>query len=493
VSFFKRLTTLVVAAAFLAATGTPRAASFTVFGPRTLTRTTGAPNVFDFTFSVPNPSLPYTLQIDNDGIASAIVSVNGTQIVGPSDFNPNIKIIQRNIGVRSSNALHVELRSKPGSHITIRVLGRDEAPPTITASVTPAANSAGWHRTNVQVTFTCGDAGSGTAICPPSKVVTTEGQGQVISGTATDAAGNTATASVTLNIDKTTPIITAKTEQIPSADGWIGGAAIITFECNDENSGIATCPSPITVLNDGVADFPHLRAVDRAGNVGETSASVKVDSTAPTITATLDPAPNTIGWNNFNVTVAFECRDATSGIAFCSPAVTVIDDVMRLPITGTARDRAGHSVSTTVHVSVDKTAPSIVPAFSPRPNPHGWNNGDVVVSFECGDTGSGVESCPDPVTVTGEGRDLPASRTIRDRAGNTAMAPVSLNIDRTPTTIAPDVLPRPNDAGWNKSDVTNTFSCDDRASGVDVCASAARESRHGARRGVRRQQRPEEA
>ena len=40
-------------------------------------------------------------------------------------------------------------------------------------------------------------------------IVDVEGAGQVVAGTAADKSGNTATASVTVNLDKTNPVVTA--------------------------------------------------------------------------------------------------------------------------------------------------------------------------------------------------------------------------------------------------------------------------------------------
>src|SRR5262245_23671162 len=80
---------LLVGAVFAATTG-PHATgttttTFTVFGPKTLTRTAGAPDVFNFTFTLANPALPYTLRIDNHGVDCATVTLNGVQIIGPSE------------------------------------------------------------------------------------------------------------------------------------------------------------------------------------------------------------------------------------------------------------------------------------------------------------------------------------------------------------------------------------------------------------------------
>jgi len=87
----------------------------------------------------------------------------------------------------------------------------DTTPPTITASVSPAP-IAGWNNSDVTVTFQATDSGSGVAsievdsgsgpILTDHVVVTTEGSGQVITGIATDNAGNTATTSVTVFISR---------------------------------------------------------------------------------------------------------------------------------------------------------------------------------------------------------------------------------------------------------------------------------------------------
>ena len=82
----------------------------------------------------------------------------------------------------------------------------DVTPPTITAIVDPPANEAGWHNTDLTVSFECSDDLSGVEICPEPVVLQNEGAGQVVTRTSTDFAGNTGQVSVTLNIDKTAPV-----------------------------------------------------------------------------------------------------------------------------------------------------------------------------------------------------------------------------------------------------------------------------------------------
>ncbi len=86
-------------------------------------------------------------------------------------------------------------------------VGIDKTPPSIIASVSGQPNQYGWYSGDVTVTFTCADAVSGVASCSDPVVVSAEGAGQVIAGTAVDKAGNRAETSVTVNIDKTAPVV----------------------------------------------------------------------------------------------------------------------------------------------------------------------------------------------------------------------------------------------------------------------------------------------
>src|SRR5438105_1723139 len=142
------------------------AASFVAFGPQTFVRNTGAPVVRQATFTVLNPSAPHAIEIDNAGIASAIITLNGEEIFGPSDFNRNVTRLTKAVSLAASNVLSVELRSAPGSTLTIRIVGQDTDAPVIQPLITPGPNIYGWNNTNVSVAFTCTDPTSGIPIWP---------------------------------------------------------------------------------------------------------------------------------------------------------------------------------------------------------------------------------------------------------------------------------------------------------------------------------------
>ena len=125
----------------------------------------------------------------------------------------------------------------------------DKTPPSIAAIVSPGPNVNGWNNTNVTVTFACSDGASGIASCPAPVAVSTEGGGQVIIDTAVDKAGNSATARVTLNIDKTpppAPLLSASQSILWPPDHKMTNV-LLSGAASDSGSGIA---STVITVND---------------------------------------------------------------------------------------------------------------------------------------------------------------------------------------------------------------------------------------------------
>jgi WD40 repeat protein len=215
--------------------------------------------------------------------------------------------------------------------------------------------------------------------------------------------------------------------------------------------------------------------------------ALKLDTEPPTITAKLEPRPTAQGWNNSDVRVTFECVDTLSGIASCSEPKTLTQEGKDQPVTGEAVDNMGNRASTTVKVSIDKTKP-IIQAGSPRGTlgNEGWYRSDVTVPFTATDNLSGFDpdgriSVSFEGTTSGEGTDRYVEGRIKDRAGNEA-DPVSLGpfkVDKTAPTVTAELSPRPNAQGWNNTDVTVSFRCEDRVSGVARCSDPVRVTQEG--------------
>src|SRR5207249_1390098 len=156
-----------------------------------------------------------------------------------------------------------------------------------------------------------------------------------------------------------------------------------------------------------------------------------------------------------------------SGIASCTGPQTKTAEGKNQPATGTAVDSAGNSATDPALVSIDKTAPTISAAPDRAANANGWYKNDVIVSFTCADSLSGIDNCPAAKTLA-EGANQSASGTAVDAAGNSASAGLTgLNVDETAPTLSGAPTTGPNADGWYNGNVTVNWTASDGLSGID--------------------------
>jgi hypothetical protein len=378
---------------------------------------------------------------------------------------------------------------------TLDHLDVDKTAPVLSGAPTTAPNSAGWYDNSVVIHWTCSDALSGLGgPCPADTTVSGEGNNLGATASVSDKAGNTRTAAVSgLKIDSTPPVTTASVSA-PLATGWYADKARVTLTGTDNLSGVAKTWYAVdggsATAYDGAFDYatPGTHTItfwskDGAGNVEDATApghslTVKIDGIKPTITGSFQPAPNAAGWNNTDVTVAFSCSDAESGIASC-PADTVLShDAAAQYVTGTATDHGGNSDSATVGpVNMDQTKPNLAGAATTSPNANLWYHDDVTVHWTATDATSGVDPATTPADslVTGEGASLVAGPVqVSDLAGNMRSASLAgLKIDRTKPMISGAATTAPNADGWYRGDVHVDWTCSDALSGIELGACPA--------------------
>jgi fibronectin type 3 domain-containing protein len=285
----------------------------------------------------------------------------------------------------------------------------------------------------------------------------------------------------TVLVDTRAPNIHHTVTPLPNSAGWNRSDLVVTFTCDDgvNGSGVAACPDPVTIDQETPGRDVTGTTTDAAGNMATDPVHVKLDKTTPGILATVFPPPNALGWNHTDVTVTFSCSDTLSGVQTC-PASRTITDEGTTVVTGTAVDNADNTSSIDVTARIDKHKPTIHPIITPVPNTAGWHHSAVVVTFVCDDAGgSGVVSCTDPVTVTGQTAGQDIVGTAIDAAGNVESATVHVKLDTTAPTITATVAPPPNAAGWNRTDATVTFTCTDALSGVQSCPPPSTVSTEG--------------
>lgn len=303
---------------------------------------------------------------------------------------------------------------------------RDTTPPVLTATLNGTAGNNGWHRSDVEVSFSCTDATSGAANCPAPTLLTNEGINSCVFASATDRAGNTGSITVDgIKIDKTPPVLSASRTPA-NANGWNNADVTVSFACADNVSGMATCPATEIVTTEGANQIVLGIANDLAGNEASLSMTgINIDRTPPTITANALPAANAAGWRNSIVEVSFDCSDALSGIVECPPATSLATEGLVQSASGTVLDLAGNSASATAaDINIDWTPPSITAVTSASPDAFGMYDPGLTVSYVCSDALSGVETCPTDDTFIDFGLDQDADGTAMDMAGNTAGATV---------------------------------------------------------------------
>jgi hypothetical protein len=175
----------------------------------------------------------------------------------------------------------------PGCDIGAFELERvaDTTPPQISSSIDPPPNANGWNRSSATIAWTVADAESGIASTSgcDTQTIATETSGTTLTCVAQNGAGLTASASVTIKLDQTPPVITFS--------GYNGAYTVdqqITITCGaaDALSGIASsiCPN----VSGPAYTFPlgpnsvTASATDYAGNMSVATAvftvSVSPDS-----------------------------------------------------------------------------------------------------------------------------------------------------------------------------------------------------------------------
>ena len=139
------------------------------------------------------------------------------------------------------------------------------------------------------VTFTCTDPESSIATCTGPTTVSTEGAGQIVTGTAVDTARNSASTSVTINLDKTPPVLTC-----PLAAAVLATEPTGTSSANPSIQAFLAAASAtdnldaaVSMTNTAPSFFPLgptpviFVGTDDAGNQSTCQATVTVNNPAP--------------------------------------------------------------------------------------------------------------------------------------------------------------------------------------------------------------------
>lgn len=331
----------------------------------------------------------------------------------------------------------------------------DKTAPTLTATIEPTANEAGWHRQAATIRYRCEDALSGIADCPAEHQVSGEGTDQRVAASATDIAGNSTAIERSVSLDLTPPEIATTIAPPANTNGWHNSPVALEYQCSDHLSGVADCPGERVESEQGLNREIAVTATDAAGNITNSSTQLSIDTTPPAIQPQLSTAANAAGWHRAPVTVSYQCSDNLSGIATCPQPQRLAGDGANQAVNGSALDLAGNTATADISVNLDRTPPEIsflAPANGellrePQPELQLLVSDNLALdegSLEVTVAGQLVSSCAiasgvarcalaEPIPADSE---VSIQAAVSDLAGNTGEAGIATALDSDGDTVA---------------------------------------------------------
>ncbi|MET4639507.1 hypothetical protein ABIE24_002752 [Mycetocola sp. 2940] len=297
------------------------------------------------------PSVVVTGVSDGATYEIGNVPVAGCAVADAEDATTSVPAVisgtlSHGLGTQTATCDYTDAGGLSAITATASYVIADTGNPTIDYLLSPSTpNVNGWYDTDVTVSFNCADAGSGIQSCTDGTTLG-EGANQSVTGTATDWAGNTATAAASgLNIDKTDP--TVGFSGGPASSYYFGNdVAAPTCVASDTLSGVASC----TVTGGGTAVGSHSYiavATDNAGN--SASATLGYTVLAWTVKGFYSPVDMGGVWNTvkggstvplkFEIFAGSELTSTTAIKSFSAtsvtcPGATAATDEIELVTTG---------------------------------------------------------------------------------------------------------------------------------------------------------------
>jgi hypothetical protein len=152
----------------------------------------------------------------------------------------------------------------------------ESIPPTASPSQSPAANANGWNNTDVTVDWNWTDNLDSMGLDPANCTETSSssGEGQLdLSATCADLAGNQGSATYSVKVDKTAPVLNPVVSPNPVL---LGSSATVTANASDSLSGIASQSCGALDTTSAGTKTVACTATDNAGNTASASVTYQV-------------------------------------------------------------------------------------------------------------------------------------------------------------------------------------------------------------------------
>jgi hypothetical protein len=208
----------------------------------------------------------------------------------------------------------------------------DPIAPVSTISLSGVSGANGWYVSPVTATAGGSDSISGLAAATLSvnggaaagSVLLRDGVHSILS-TARDVAGNTVSRTQAVSVDTLPPEVFVTADGIQTLDDWFTSEVDLSAAALDVTSGVdggvalsfdngTTWEVGSRILDSGLYDV-LFRVPDRAGNMGTSRMSLKVDTQSPTMILSEAGSLGREGWYVSPATVSVNVGDNLSGVA----------------------------------------------------------------------------------------------------------------------------------------------------------------------------------
>lgn len=368
---------------------------------------------------------------------------------------PNVESGTDHFGISAEGWRYTELSvyDSVNHKTTVRIIAPiDRTGPSKSTS----GESTTWIKNDRTINLTCTDALSGCEKATDTLKYTNTTQ--TANYTIKDKAGNTATYTANVYVDKTPPTCGTKENESTT---WKNTDQLVRVGCNDTHSKCTQDKFEKTFTTDTKAGT--ITITDKAGNTANCSVNAYVDKTGP-ICGTKTENNN---WRNTDFEAKVQCKDSFSGCEkdTYSQKFTTSTNTANI----TLKDKVGNTTPCSVNIKIDKGIPSCGNADGSSTT---WTNGNRTIKQNCTDTGgSGCNAVSNTYTSTTQ----TATITLKDGAGNTRNCTVNVYVDKTKPSVWL-TLTKVNDNGgkignynsgeWSTNRVHRVINRSDAHSGI---------------------------
>ena len=160
------------------------------------------------------------------------------------------------------------------------------------------------------------------------------------------------------------PVVTYTIDGIEGSNAWYRGSSggnyvVVHWNVTGPVTSTPGCEPAIQVAGPNAGTTRRCTAIGPGGTVEVTTRIIRIDATPPAVTANASRNPDSNGWYNHSVPVAFHGTDGMSGVAGCSAATYGGPDNSHAVVRGTCTDRAGNSGSGSLPLAYDATPPQL--------------------------------------------------------------------------------------------------------------------------------------